>query len=134
MCTCVCNQRATGRSTAQARSCAHRYRSMRRPRRKGWPIRRYAGAALSLGTCIADCEGRQQAQRLRALQGLSAYLNNVRMELAALETACDKEKRKNAANEVATRKRMAALQGELDNARQAKYAPCSLIKIMYAHR
>ena len=68
------------------------------------------------------------------MQGLSAYLNNVRMELAALETACDKEKRKNAANEVATRKRMAALQGELDNARQAKYAPYSLINSMYAHR
>lgn len=58
------------------------------------------------------------------------------MELAALTTARDKEQREKAANEVATRKRLAALQGELDNARQARYAPCVLVASgsMRAHR
>lgn len=85
----------------------------------------------SLGALALPSVKDDKGQRLRALQGTSAYLNNVRMELAALTTSLDKERRKNAANEVATRKRMAALQGELDNARQAKYAPCSLINSIY---
>lgn len=58
-----------------------------------------------------------------ALQGVRAHQDAVALETNAYEAEVARDKRQNAAMAEANRKRMAALQGELDAALQAKCAP-----------